>query len=141
MKKPSLIRVLVISLVTTFIISVAGTTWLVISSKKLLSTCEVFHFIFIGSLSISFFLVALAFGMISWFGMLVHSLVMVRQRKPDVTFFDARLMFNVFNVILLPMYLTNEGLESRRKVIRYFLIFIGSMVTGFICGHLFKNSI
>lgn len=63
--------------------------------------------------------------MVRAFGSLIKNLfAMVGQIEGDVGRFYWRIGFNGLNVIFFPRYLTADGLEARRKVIRAYLLFI-----------------
>ena len=56
---------------------------------------------------------------------------MARSRKPGISAFDYRFLFNPFNAVFVPRHLTDEGLVARDKLLRYVLIFVLAIAGGF----------
>lgn len=60
----------------------------------------------------------------------------VKARSPEVKLFDRRLLYNPFNVVLFPEYLTASGLEARQQAFKHeklvLLFSIAALILGFL---------
>lgn len=61
--------------------------------------------------------VALCAGIASWVAMVVFTLKALRRTRPEARLWSKRTLFNPMNALLFSDFLTEEGLQYRRKLI------------------------
>lgn len=131
MTKPSFTRVILLTAIAVFGLSFTGCLLIALTSDKNLSLFEVLEIVLVPSTALTIFTVALVAGFGAWFGMVTNLLKIGRSRKPGVSAFDSRLLFNPFNAVFVPKHLTDEGLAARDKLFRYGFIFALAIAGGF----------
>lgn len=127
----SLPRVILLTAIVVFVLSFAGCLYLALSSGQNRSPSELLKVVVVPSAALTLFTVALVAAFGAWFGILANLFKMARSRKPGVSAFDHRLLFNPFNAVFVPRYLTDDGLVARDKLLRYVLIFVLAIAGGF----------
>jgi len=127
----SLPRLLLLTGIAVFAISVPGFVYVAATSGRNVTSLDAIKLVVVSSLAISLFAVVLVTAIGAWFGALSNLLKMARSRKPGVDAFDRRLLFNPFNAVFLPQYLTDDGLSARRRLLGYVVVFVLAIGVGF----------
>jgi hypothetical protein len=131
MSTVSLPRLLLITGIAVFAISVPGFMYVAATSGRSVASLDAIKLVVLSSLGVSLFTVVLVAAIGAWVGVVSNLLKIARSRKPGVAAFDHRLLFNPFNAVFLPQYLTDEGLSARRRLLVYALVFVLSIGAGF----------
>lgn len=125
----SLTRLVLLTAASIFVVALSWLISLDVASDSDVSIVQ--KIAVLSSAAASLLTAALVAGVGSVFGALANLFKLVLLRKPGVSAFDSRLLFNPFNVIFFPRYLTDEGLIVRSELLRYSLIFVLAMGIGY----------
>ena len=122
------LRILAIIIVIAFAFSIGVILLFVGKSDSLPVLLKGWLFFFLIAIAIPLAAIG-ALLMIRIIGLLVKNLfLMVSEIDKDVGRFYWRIGFNGFNVLFFPRYLSSEGLEARREVIRSYFLFFAYML-------------
>ena len=131
MTRLSLIRLILLTAIVVFVLSLAGCLYLALNSDQTRSPLELLKAVVVPSTALTVLTVALVAAVGAWIGIVASLFKVARSRKPGVSAFGHGLLFNPFNAVFAPGQLTDDGLAARGNLLRYVFIFVPAIAGGF----------